>query len=416
MRIWPIVLLGSLAALGAGAWLWAQDEPLAPQAAAWLQPPAPSPDSFAYYQLLGLDAPAGQDPLVVGRQLLDAHRQWRAQHGFSEPLVQPDDERIALPRPALCALGEPACLARLRQDRAALAALALQHAELLQRYDKLLALSDYRTLAAPSMDQPLANFTSLQQANRLRAAQALALALDGRGDQALALLQLDVYLLRGWLPRADNLILKMVLVRLLGSDLDAIAALYDAGLLPRPAALPALSEAERSLAAAMQHEFALVGAGLLSLLDDPQTAAELGVARWQLRWLYKPQMTVNDSLPQYLQVAQRSHLAAPAWVQTLGAAAHHEVSPWRRLRNPVGAILGDVAVPDFNRYLARLHDLDAKLALFNTLGQAVPEAHNPYQPGQRASWNGKRQAYCFNGPLADEQGLRCLPWTPPPTQ
>lgn len=31
MRLWPIVLLGSLAALGAGAWLWAQDEPPPPR-------------------------------------------------------------------------------------------------------------------------------------------------------------------------------------------------------------------------------------------------------------------------------------------------------------------------------------------------------------------------------------------------
>ena len=66
--------------------------------------------------------------------------------------------------------------------------------------------------------------------------------------------------------------------------------------------------------------------------------------------------------------------------------------------------------------LARLHDLDAKLALFNALGQGVPEADNPNRPGQPASWNAQRQAYCFSGPLRDEQGLRCLPWAPPPLQ
>ena len=414
MRLWPIVLLGSLAALGAGAWLWAQDEPLAPQAAAWLQPPSATPDSFAYYQLLGLDAPAGKDPLVVGRQLLQAHRQWRAQHGLSEPMVNDESERIALPGEALCALGEPDCLPRLRQDRAALAELLARNNELLQRYDKLLALSDYRTLAEPSMDEPLANFTSLLQANRLRAAQVLALAEDGRGAEALALLQLDAYLLRGWLARADNLILKMVLVRLLGNDLEAIAALYGAGLLPHPAALPALSEEERSLALAMQREFALVGAGLLSLVDNPQTAEELGLLRGQLRWLYKPQMTVNDSLPDYLRVANNSRLDAQAFARMLAEPVRSLPSFWRRIRNPVGMILGQVAMPDFNRYLARLHDLDAKLALFNALGQRVPDVTSPYRPGQQASWNVKRQAYCFNGPLADEQGLRCLPWTPPP--
>lgn len=411
MRKWPIILLGSLAVLGAGAWLWLQDEPLDPQAAAWLAPPAPG-DSAAYYQLLGLDAPAGQDPQAVGRQLVQAHRQWRERHAFSESMPPVDGTRIELPGQELCALGESGCLQQLRQDRAVLAALLSRHAELLRRYEHLLALQDYRSLSAPSMDEPLANFTSLERANRLRMAQALALAEDGRGAEALALLEQDVRLLRHWLERADQLILKMLLVRQLSNELDAIAVLHGTGLLPPPVAQPALSEAERSLQAPMQREFALVGSGLLTLVDDPQTAAELGL----LSWVYKPRMTVNDSLPDYLRVAADSRLDTLAFARSLGAPARTQLSVWRRVRNPVGAILGAVAIPDFNRYLARLHDLDAKLALFNALGQAVPEANNPYRPGQRAKWDEKRQAYCFGGPLRDEQGLRCLPWTAPPAQ
>lgn len=73
MKKWQKVLLGTAGVLGACAWLWWQDEPLAPQAQAWLEPPAESAESAAYYQLLGLDAPAGQEPQAVGRQLLQAH-------------------------------------------------------------------------------------------------------------------------------------------------------------------------------------------------------------------------------------------------------------------------------------------------------------------------------------------------------
>ena len=87
MKKWQKVLLGTAGVLGACAWLWWQDEPLAPQAQAWLEPPAESADSAAYFQLLGLDAPAGQEPQAVGRQLLQAHRQWRAQHDLSEPMA-----------------------------------------------------------------------------------------------------------------------------------------------------------------------------------------------------------------------------------------------------------------------------------------------------------------------------------------
>jgi len=413
MKTWQKILLGILLALLVIAWLWWRDEPLTPQALAWLDEPADA-DSSAYYQLLGLDAPAGEQPQAVGRRLLQAHRQWRSEHGPYDLLVSADGARIELPGQELCPLGEPACLRQLRGDRAALAELLARHGELLRRYEDLLALNDYRTLSQPSMDEPLANFTSLDRANRLRGARALALAVDGRGDEALALLQQDTRQLRAWLARADNLVLKMVLVNQLGRDLDGIAALHREGLLPAPAAQAPLSEAERSLEAAMRREFALVGSGMLTLVDNPQTAAELGVFRWQLQWLYKPRMTVNDLLPDYLRVAARSRLEAAAFVRSLDRPARRQLSTWRRMRNPVGAILGDVAMPDFGKYLARLHDLDAKLALFNALGRAVPEADNPYRPGQRPWWSGERQAYCFDGPLKDEHGLRCLPWTAPP--
>lgn len=413
MKKWQKVLLGTAGVLGACAWLWWQDEPLAPQAQAWLEPPAESADSAAYFQLLGLDAPAGQEPQVVGRQRVQAHRQWRAEHGPYEQMVSAGGERIELPGKELCALGEAGCLEQLGQDRAALAELLNRNGELLQRYERLLALNDYRTLSQPSVDEPLANFTTLDRANRLRGAQALALALDGRGDEALAILQQDVRQLRAWLAQADNLILKMMLVNQVGRDLDTIAALQRAGLVSAPAAQVPLSEAERSLEAPMQHEFALVGSGLLTLVDSPETAA---APKWRLLLMYKPHMTVNDMLPDYQRIVANSRLDTAAFVRAVQLPSRSERSIWRGMRNPVGAILGGIAMPDFNKYLARLHDLDAKLALFNALGQGVPEADNPYRPGQPASWNAQRQAYCFSGPLRDEQGLRCLPWAPPPLQ
>ncbi|MBD9413315.1 hypothetical protein IB234_01985 [Pseudomonas sp. PDM16] len=414
MKNWKKVLLGTVMVLGAGAWAWWQDEPLGPVARAWLEESVATADSKAYYQLLGLDAPAGQHPQEAGRQMVEAHLQWRAQHGPYDLMVSATDgERLELPGKNLCALGDAGCLERLRQDSAGLAALLARHGELLRRYDSLLALDDYRTLAQPSVDEPLANYSSLGRANLLRAAQAMALAEDGRGGEALALLQQDVRHLRGWLARADNLILKMMLVNLLGRDLNAVAALYRAGLVPLPAAESPLSEAERSLGAAMRREFVLVGSGMLTLVDNPQSA---GVAQWRLRLMYKPHMTVNDILPGYQRMATNSLLDTSAFVRTLGTPARSQPSFWRRTRNPVGTILGSVAVPDFNNYLARLHDLEAKLTLFNALGQGVPEADNPYRPGERAEWDETLQAYCFSGPLVDKHHLRCLPWTAPAAQ
>ncbi|WP_252272440.1 hypothetical protein [Pseudomonas subflava] len=411
MKRWQWIVLTILLLLVALVGLLLHDEPLDPQAQAWLEPPAVGAESAAYYQLMGLDAGAGQDPQVVGRARLQAHRQWRTAHRFDDLLTAAAVERIELPREPLCMFGEPDCLPRLRGDRARLAELATRHGELLRRYEHLLALNDFRSLSQPSMDEPLANAVALDHANRLRAVQALALAEDGRGAEALALLQWDVHLLRQWLARADTVILKMLLVRQLGSHLDALAALYRTGLVPRPETQPALSEAEHSLEVAMQREFALVGGGMLTMTDNPQMAAAL---KGLLHLMYKPHMTVNDMLPDYRQIAARSHLDAPTFAHTLERSMRDTPSLWRRARNPVGGILGGIAMPDFNPYLARLHDLDAKLGLFNALGQTVPEADSPYRPGHQARWNNMRQAYCFSGPLTDGLYVRCLPWAPPP--
>ena len=248
MKTWQMAVLGSVVGLGVLVWAWMLDEPLDPRAQAWLEPAAPA-ESAAYYQLLGMDAPAGEEPQAVGRQLLQAHQQWLASHGINKPQVPADRARIELPGAELCRLGEGDCLQRLREDRAALGELLVRHGELLRRFENLLALNDYRTLSQPSMDEPLANLTSLERANRVRAAQGLALALDGRGGEALALLQRDVRLLREWLARADNLILKFMLALELANDLEAIAVLHRAGLVPDPVAQVGLSDAEHSLEA-----------------------------------------------------------------------------------------------------------------------------------------------------------------------
>lgn len=407
--IYGAAMLGLLVALVV---LWLRDEPLNPQAQEWLKPTEGT--SQAYVFLLGLDAAADQSPAALGQQRLQAHRQWRASHGFGEP--QPASQhsaQLALPGEALCLISEPECLARLLGEAQVGVTLLEQHGLLLQRYQQLLALEDYRTLAAPSPDEPMPNIRMLESGNLLLAMRAVQQASQGQVDQARELLLGDIRQLRLWLAQADHLVLKVGLVRLLARDLDALAVLVRAGLIGVPAAQPALTPAERSLESSLRREFALVATGLLSLPAETAASASQGAEALAVRWLYRPQMSVNDSFAPYRQVAADSQLAAPAFLRQLRLRPEPEQSRWRQLRNPVGSVLLGVAMPDFHRYLARLHDLDAKLALFNVLGQPVPQAKNPYRPGQPARWNTRRQAYCFSGPFDDPQGLRCLPWSPP---
>ncbi|QKE65211.1 hypothetical protein HNE05_18235 [Aquipseudomonas campi] len=410
MNKWLISVIVTLALLGSGVAFWLYDEPLLPEAQRWLEQVAKvEGDSAAYYQLFGLDSPAGSEPQAAGRSRLVAHRQWLASHGPAQAMPAVDEpERLALPGDELCALAKLGCLARLRQEPATLAALLSDHDELLQRYQQLLALEDYRTLSLPSQSEPLLAYPFLGKAAQLRGVQALLLAEQGNGAAALALLQGDIRQQRIWLARADNLILKIMLIGLLEQNLDGLALLYRAGLIPKPAAEAALSRAERSLHDAMRREFALIATSLRGPAPTKKVPA------WRLRLAFKSRMSINDTLPSYLRVATDSQLDAAAFAQRQTVVSDTAISTWRRWRNPVGAILVSVAMPDFNRYLARLHDLDAKLSLFNALGTAVPASANPYYPQSRPFWDGKLQAYCFDGPLRDEQRRRCLPWLPPP--
>ena len=407
---WLISVLGVLALLGGVVAFWLYDEPLLPDAQAWLEQVAKvEGDSAAYYQLFGLDSPAGSDPQAAGRKRLMAYHQWLASHGPENAMPAVDEPaRLALPGDELCALAKPGCLARLRQDPVSLAALLSDHDELLQRYQQLLALEDYRTLSRPSQSEPMVEYRYLSKAAQLRGAQALLLAEQGKGTAALALLQGDTRQLRVWLARADNLILKILLAGLLEQNLDGLALLYHAGLIPKPAAEAVLSSAERSLHDAMRREFALVA----TFLRGP--SATKNVPAWRLQLVFKPRMSINETLPDYLRVAEDSQLDAVAFAQHQAGVSDTAISTWRRWRNPVGAILVAIAIPDFTPYLAQLHDLDAKLALFNALGTAVPASANPYYPQARPFWDGKLQAYCFDGPLRDEKRRRCLPWLAPP--
>src|SRR5690606_9457132 len=145
---------------------------------AWLDQLAePDAQSAAYLQLLGLDAPAGRDAQVEGPKRLAA----ALGETCAGTLARPGDE--------ICMLSESGCLQRLRQDQQALAAHLQRHHELLQRYEKLLTLQDYRTLGQVSLSEPMPAYGALIKANQLRTLQALVLIDENRGAEALQLLE-----------------------------------------------------------------------------------------------------------------------------------------------------------------------------------------------------------------------------------
>jgi len=411
-------VLAGLAGLSA---LMLLDQPPTAQVQAWQTAfeERRSQPSESYLLLLGLDAPSGEQPVELGRQRLDAYHAWIAagepDASYEAPgmrLQAPDDE-------ALCEPGKAECLARSADGTLEIGRLLAENAELLERYRHWLAMEPARSQALPGASEPLPSYRLLVFANRLLGLQALQLIERGTPHAALELLQQDIRHLRRQLEEADNLIAKLTVTSLLSADLERIALLHARGLLPTPAPIPALSERERSLLMPLQHEFA----GMARLFANLR---QLGVEEHgalPLRLFYKPQMSINQALPHYQGPAELSLLPPERFARALASREPAEpVSPWARPNNPVGQILLNIGRPPLEKYAGRVQDLDARIRLFNLLGQlpdeesqlaealaSLPEADNPYYPGQPSRWDPAKGTLCFDGPLPDERGIRCLP-------
>ncbi|MDP3816462.1 hypothetical protein [Pseudomonas sp.] len=411
-----------LVVIGGGCYFWVRDEAPSADVQSWLQQLAATPDeSAAYLYLAGLDATLEQQPAILGAERLKAYQAWYVQHGAGDTSFVPGKQaQLKLPEGAdFCAIEAPDCLTALLAREPA--PLPGEQAALLERYRHYLTLGDYHTLTSPSIAEPLAPMQYFSRANQLLTLQALQLAKAGDGAAALALLQDDVTQLRRQLAMADQLVQKMILVAMLNRDLEWLAQLYRRGLVPAPAPLAPLSEAERSLHAALLREFGS-GAALFAELGYKELGDFIGnetLGRLALLFVYKPQMTVNAVLPPFQQLSARSQLDPEDFQQAVQAAAPLQASPLS-LRNYVGSVLLAIAVPDLNRYIGRLQDLDAKLKLVNLSSQlppgvptpeqlaALPESGNPYRPQEPPYWEAEQGRLCFSGPLEDRHSGRCV--------
>uniref|UniRef100_A4Y107 Uncharacterized protein n=1 Tax=Ectopseudomonas mendocina (strain ymp) TaxID=399739 RepID=A4Y107_ECTM1 len=398
--------LGLALLAAAGAWL--RDEAPTAEVRSWLtQVQGGARQSAAYLYLAGLDAPAEQAPQQLGALRLAAYQDWLTQRAADQP---PPATRDVLPLPEgdlLCPIETPGCFARLLAD-GQLQAFDDAHGLLRQRYEQFLALDDYRTLHGADISAPTLPLAYLLKGQQLFDLHVLHVAQQGDGQAAGQLLATELRGLRQHLRRADNLIVKISLARLVERNLQWQALLYRHGLLPAVGESAPVELAERSLLQPLQHEFAGVAQMFAGLRDDPQ--ADWG-ERLQLRLWFKPQMTINAALPPYLRVAELSQLEPDAFVEALPHAA--PMKPRIGWRNRVGDILLSIGGPDLRLYAARLQDLEARRRLLLLIGalppgpleaaklEALAGLDNPYFPGQPAVLD-EQGRLCFVGPRLQE--------------
>jgi hypothetical protein len=397
----------------AGGSAWLQDEPLSADAQAWLeQAQVDKRQSRAYVFLNGLDAAPGQAPEALGAERLQAYRSWRSSHGpmdegFTEPVVA----TLALPQgPLFCAIEKEDCLTTLLSGVSGWVETDEQRL-LRERYWQFLQLDDYRTLLEASIVAPLPPHRYLVSGQQLLTLQLLKAAKAGEGEQVRARLDEELHLLRGQLRRADTLIAKMIMARMVERNMRWQAVLYRQGLMPAPSSVPAFDEAERSLLKPLQHEFQG-----MALLFEALPKAENSLGEWlMLRWGLRPQMSINAGVTFYQPMAELSQLPPAEFAREVQQLPDPQ---WQKSRrNPVGNVLLGIAIQDFRDYALRVQDLEALRRLLQGLAQ-LPEGSpsaeqlrafdNPYYPGQPAQLD-ERGQLCFAGPLREGDGARCLP-------
>lgn len=406
------LLVGLPVLLVAGGYAWMRDEPLSADARAWLeQAQVDEGQSRAYVFLNGLDADPGQSPEALGAERLQAYRAWRSSHGpmdegFTEPVVA----TLALPQgPLFCAVEKDGCLTTLLSGVSGWVETDEQRL-LRERYWQFLQLDDYRNLLEASIIAPLPPHRYLVSGQQLLTLQLLKVAQEGEGEQVRARLDEELHLLRGQLRRADTLIAKMILARMVERNMFWQAVLYRKGLMPVPSSVPAFDDAERSLLMPLQHEFQG-----MALLFEALPKAQSSLGEWlMLRWGLRPQMSTNASLTFYQPTAELSRRSPEVFV---GELQQLPAAQWQRSwRNPMGNVLLEIGAPDYRRYALRLQDLEAYRRLLQGLSQlpqGTPSAEqlrafdNPYYPGQPAQLD-EQGRLCFAGPMLEDDGARCL--------
>ena len=401
MKKWLLVLM-----LLAGLAVLSQiDDTLDPQAVQLISRLEADVQSPAFLYLYGIFAAEGEDPAQLGATLFA-----RYQGSVADESVAVADyaaDKLALPEgDAFCRISEPECLRYLFSSEVDAKQLATDNNTLLSRAEQFFSFAEYSTMSKPSVDEVLPVFRYLTTAYRIRLLQAIAVYHDGHANAASELLLDQINRVRASMALQDSLIGKLVFLSLLAESLDVLSIIVAQENLP-VALIPALSPQEKSFARIAVREFAM-SYYLFSGLDRNPQFFDLKrqVPGWFTRLVYKPNMTINASTPRYVRLEQLALLPADEFARQL-AMPGAEVST-SYIRNYAGAALLGIG-DDFDAYVGRLFDVDAKLALFNQLHHfklAPQHMQNPYFGTEMPTI--KDGQWCFSGPQPAYATLRCL--------
>lgn len=125
------------------------------------------------------------------------------------------------------------------------------------------------------------------------------------------------------------------------------------------------------------------------------------------------------NLDTYGRVIRREQLTQQAFANAVTRTGYDSEGmkhkAWHYLRNAAGTLLNQISHPDDDAFIARLWDLNCKIALFNAVEAKGKLPLDPsaiadpyYAHGKGAHYSPDGQEICLDGPLKDAGNLRCL--------
>ncbi|MGF1688224.1 hypothetical protein L4C36_16270 [Photobacterium japonica] len=384
--------LASLTCVWGMALQW--DDPLDPAIASFIAPVMRDDAALlsglateggqAYAYLLGIGTDAQRDPLAAGRDWLLAPQRQVIQQALPKTLALSDD----LP---LCDFIQDDCPAPLLAVRDVLAPQLTDHATLLTRYRHVIRAPAVTPLFSPRIDAPTPQYAYLIQANRVQLTQwwySVSPAHTKETQQTkqtqpstpaltsvVDLVMTNMQHIRHRLAQEDSLIGKMVYLTMFEEHLawlrqvaaqhETLPAVWITQLTPR----------ERSLTLSVAREFAMIHQFNLSLSgrSDLFSPTEL-IPQWAARMAYKPHITSNTHYRYYAHFARLSELSEADYIAQYQHWPVFEMGPVRRVRNLAGAVLSDIAIPDYRQYIERFHAVNRQITQWGDR-QAQREMH-----------------------------------------
>jgi hypothetical protein len=370
---WVLILL--LLCIAALAAVNATDEAAAPEYQAFFtfsRTAAAGSDKNGAYHLIGFYAPEGQDPHAAGvdavkmvEQLTrDKPNETITQTAIlgGKTLVFKGDGSV------LCDFQQANCLAKARENRAALEQLAADNSVLLERYARLGNYEGAANPFPPRYTNPPVVFP--ERTHRLRLSLIAVIAATGSLDKAIQDLAEDAAMLRRLLRGPQAVAERNLKLVELARDVRLAGELTRDGELAPAAAeafariLTPLGKDEQDYGSSALYE----GASYLSLFDvyrdwGARSDAWYGMAT-KFAWgsVYKDQATVNRAAR--VMQAATNVLKSPAdelgeRQQALAEVIRVESDiNWKTVYNPVGKFFVNLNLRGFEpRSPAPLHDL-----------------------------------------------------------